>query len=67
MVTEIRTAGATAEAPPRVTPVQKPRKSIEAREEIDFVDLATAEIRPHLARYSLIALAVGFVAGRILR
>lgn len=67
MVTEIRTAGATTEAPPRVTPVQTPRKSIDARERIDLVDLATAEIRPHLVRYSLIALAVGFVAGRILR
>lgn len=67
MVTEVETAGATTVSPPPVTPVQRPRKATPAREKVDLVDLATAEVRPRLLRYSLIALAVGFVAGRILR
>ncbi len=66
VVTEIETAGATTAPPPPKGAARKPREAA-VREEIDVVDLAAAEIRPHLLRYTLIALAFGFVAGRILR
>jgi hypothetical protein len=73
MVAEIETIDPLRPAPARVTPVPRPPRRVPAQDgagSIDLSDLALLAadaIRPHLLTYTLVALAVGFVAGRSLR